>query len=176
MPLILLSDARKLIPVVNYRVKHWRAVQNGQPEGNHAVMTIGRLAEETGVHFETIRYYQRLGLIPTPARPRGSVRRYGEDAVERLRFIKRAQALGFSLDEVKVLLELAVGEHCAETRNLAERKLGIVEQKIAELQHLQAALRKLIRSCGTGSKGRGCPIIDNLSTPRQSTGRTSRNG
>lgn len=129
-------------------------------------MTIGRLAAETGVHFETIRYYQRLGLMPTPARPRGSVRRYGVDAVGRLRFIKRAQALGFSLDEVKLLLDLSVGEHCAETRILAEQKLRIVKKKISELRGIQVALHKLIHACGTGQKGRGCPIIDALAEER----------
>jgi MerR family transcriptional regulator, mercuric resistance operon regulatory protein len=139
---------------------------NDSKSGN-AGMTIGRLAEETGVHFETIRYYQRLGLMPTPSRPRGSVRRYGSDAAERLRFIRRAQGLGFSLDEVKLLLDLAVGEHCGETCTLAERKLRIVEAKIAELQRIQAALRKLIRACGVGSQGHGCPIIENLSSARR---------
>lgn len=129
-------------------------------------MTIGRLAAETGVHFETIRYYQRLGLMPTPARPRGSVRRYGKDAVGRLRFIKRAQALGFSLDEVKLLLDLSVGEHCAETRILAEQKMRIVKKKISELRGIQVALDRLIHACGTGQKGRGCPIIDTLAEER----------
>jgi MerR family mercuric resistance operon transcriptional regulator len=123
---------------------------------------IGHLAERTGVHLETIRYYQRLGLLPTPERDYGSVRRYGEDAVNRLRFIKRAQGLGFSLDEVKLLLELSVGEHCAETRTFAEQKRRLVEKKIADLRGIQAALDKLIRACGTGRKGRGCPIIESL--------------
>ena len=125
-------------------------------------ITIGRLAEEAGVHFETIRYYQRLGLMPTPARPHGSVRRYGMDAISRLRFIKRAQGLGFSLDEVRLLLELSVGEHCAETRLLAEQKMRIVKKKISGLRGIQAALDKLIHACSTGRKGRGCPIIENL--------------
>lgn len=124
-------------------------MRNSTPSNGE--MTIGRLAQETGVHLETIRYYQRLGLMPTPGRPRGSVRRYSSDAVERLRFIKRAQGLGFSLDEIKLLLDLAVGEHCAETRTLAERKLRIVEEKITELRRIEAALRKLIRACGTGA-------------------------
>lgn len=124
---------------------------------------IGGLAERTGVHLETIRYYQRLGLIPTPDRNYGSVRRYGEDAVNRLRFIKRAQSLGFSLEEVKLLLELSVGEHCAETRTFAEQKRRLVEKKIADLRGIQSALDRLIRACGTGKKGRGCPIIESLS-------------
>ena len=126
-------------------------------------MKIGQLAEAAGVHVETIRYYQQLGLMPRPARAHGAVRRYGDDAVSRLRFIKRAQALGFSLDEVKLLLELSVGEHCAETRTLARRKLALVDQKIADLRGLQDALNRLVRACGSGREGRGCPIIENLS-------------
>jgi MerR family mercuric resistance operon transcriptional regulator len=126
-------------------------------------MKIGTLAEETGVHVETIRYYQGLGLMPKPARAYGSVRRYGPEAVHRLRFIKRAQGLGFSLDEVKLLLDLAVGEHCAETRAFAEQKKRLVEKKISDLRAIQAALDKLIGACGTGRKGRGCPIIESLS-------------
>jgi MerR family mercuric resistance operon transcriptional regulator len=126
-------------------------------------MKIGALAEETGVHVETIRYYQNLGLMPKPARARGSVRRYGDEAAKRLRFIKRAQGLGFSLDEVRLLLDLSSGEHCAETRTFAEQKRRLVERKIADLRGIQAALDKLIRACGTGSRGRGCPIIESLS-------------
>lgn len=124
---------------------------------------IGALAEQTGVHVETIRYYQNLGLMPKPARAHGSVRRYGPEAADRLRFIKRAQGLGFSLDEVRLLLDLSVGEHCAETRTFAEQKRALVEKKLADLRSIQAALDKLIRACGTGRKGRGCPIIDSLS-------------
>lgn len=130
---------------------------------NNAAMTIGQVAERTDIHLETIRYSQHLGLMPTPVRPRGSVRRYAEDAVRRSQFIKRAQALGFSLDEVRLLLELSVGEHCAETRTLAERKVQIVKKKISDLRKIQAALDKLINECGTGRKGRGCPIIESLS-------------
>ncbi len=101
--------------------------------------------------------------MPTPERGYGTVRRYGEAAVSRLRFIKRAQGLGFSLDEVKLLLELSVGEHCAETRTFAAQKKRLVDKKIADLRAIQAALNKLIRACGTGRKGHGCPIIENLS-------------
>lgn len=132
----------------------------------HPAMTIGRLAEAASIHFETIRYYQRLGLLPTPAKPQGSVRRYGNDAIGRLHFIKRAQALGFSLDEVKLLLNLSVGEHCAETRMLAEQKMQIVKKKISELRSMQTALDKLIHACATGKKGSGCPIIDALARER----------
>lgn len=126
-------------------------------------MKIGRLAGETGVHLETIRYYQRLGLMPRPVRKYGSVRRYGKEAVSRLRFIKRAQGLGFSLDEVRLLLQLSTGEHCEETRTLAERKLHVVENKIRDLHGIGVALRTLVKACDAGRKGRGCAIIDNLS-------------
>lgn len=136
---------------------------------------IGRLAEVTGVHFETIRYYQRLGLMPTPARNYGSVRRYGKDDISRLRFIKRAQALGFSLEEVKLLLELSVGEHCAETRTLAEQKRELVEKKISDLQGIRKALDKLVHACGTGKRGHGCPIIESLSHDSQSEAGANEN-
>ena len=128
-----------------------------------AEMRIGALADQTGVHVETIRYYQNLGLMPKPARVHGSVRRYGAEAADRVRFIKRAQALGFSLQEVKLLLDLSVGVHCAETRAFARQKKRLVERKIADLKGIHAALDKLIRACGTGRKGRGCPIIESLS-------------
>ena len=128
-----------------------------------AEVKIGTLAERAGVHVETIRYYQGLGLLPKPARTRGTVRRYDKEAVDRLRFIKRAQGLGFSLDEVKLLLGLSEGEHCGETRALAARKLKLVGQKIADLRGIEGALKKLVRACGTGRVGRGCPIIESLS-------------
>lgn len=126
-------------------------------------MKIGQLANEAEVHVETIRYYQQIGLMPRPERLHGAVRRYGEDALRRLRFIKRAQALGFSLDEVKLLLELAAGEHCAETRSFAEEKKRLVAGKIVDLRAIEAALDKLIRACRSGNAGRGCPIIESLS-------------
>lgn len=125
-------------------------------------MKIGELAQRAGVHVESIRFYQSLGLMPQPPRRQGSVRRYGQDAVERLRFIKRAQALGFSLAEVKHLLELSIGEHCAETRTIAKEKAKLVEQKIADLQAIRGALNKLIRACDAGGRGCGCPIIETL--------------
>ncbi len=126
-------------------------------------MKIGELARQAGVHVETIRYYQSLGLVPRPARVRGAVRRYGADVLARLRFIKRAQALGFSLEEVRMLFELSTGEYCAETRSFAEQKKRLVAGKIADLRAIEAALDKLIRACRAGSSGRGCPIIENLS-------------
>lgn len=128
-------------------------------------MKVGALATRTGVHVETIRYYQNVGLMPKPPRAHGSVRRYGEEALARLRFIKRAQGLGFSLAEVKLLLDLSVGEHCAATRSFAQQKKQLVEKKISDLRRIQEALDGLIRSCDTG-RGRGCPIIESLQAMR----------
>lgn len=123
---------------------------------------ISELAREAGVHVETIRYYQAIGLLHRPHREHGRIRRYAADDLKRVRFIKRAQALGFSLDEVALLLGLSDGEHCAETKALAEKKLAMVEGKIADLAAIQKALKVLVNACAKGGQGRGCPIIDAL--------------
>jgi MerR family mercuric resistance operon transcriptional regulator len=125
-------------------------------------MTIGRLAQAAAVNVETIRYYQRIGLIATPKRAYGSFRRYPEDTLMRLRFIKRAQQLGFTLDEVALLLKLSDGTHCEETRELAERKLAVVERKLADLTAIRDVLGELIAACRRGSPAKGCSIIESL--------------
>ena len=125
-------------------------------------ITIGQLAESAGVNVETIRYYHRIGLLPLPRRALGSIRHYSGDDLKRVRFIKRAQALGFSLDEVALLLGLSDGKHCAETKALAESKLTTVEEKIADLVAIQKALKGLVTKCSKGSRGCGCPVIDAL--------------
>ncbi len=127
---------------------------------------ISGLAEAAGVHVETIRYYQGIGLLPRPRREHGRIRRYVADDLKRVRFIKRAQALGFSLEEVALLLGLSDGEHCAETKALAEKKLTMVEQKMNDLAAIQKALKGLVMECSKGSRGSGCPIIDNLAAER----------
>ncbi|MGH8742482.1 MAG: MerR family transcriptional regulator [Burkholderiales bacterium] len=91
-----------------------------------SAMTIGMLAKAAGVHVETIRYYHRRGLLPQPRRLPGTVRRYGEDAAARVRFVKRAQELGFSLEDVKVLVRLNAAPNCRGARELAARKLATV--------------------------------------------------
>jgi MerR family mercuric resistance operon transcriptional regulator len=125
-------------------------------------IAIGPLAETAEVNVETIRYYQRIGLLPLPKRNYGRIRRYSVDDLMRVRFIKRAQALGFSLDEVALLLGLSDGKHCAETKALAQKKLAMVEEKIADLAAIQKALKGLVTQCAKGSRGCGCPIIDAL--------------
>ncbi|MBI3042955.1 MAG: MerR family DNA-binding protein [Betaproteobacteria bacterium] len=129
-------------------------------------LTIGTLARDAGVNIQTIRFYQRRGLLAMPIRPPGGVRRYAPDAAARIRFIKRAQVLGFSLDEVAVLLGLSDGRHCAETKALAEKKLATVEEKIGDLAAIHKALKGLIAECSKGSRRSGCPIIDTLAAER----------
>ncbi len=128
-----------------------------------ARMTIGQLARAAGAHVETIRYYQRCGLMQVPSRPAGRVRRYPDEAVDRLRFIKRAQEVGFSLAEVGQLLRLERNPGCQGARSLAAEKLHSIEARIADLQRMRSALRDLIVQCDAGT-GRSCPIIDGLRT------------
>lgn len=127
---------------------------------------ISELAREASVHVETIRYYQGIGLLPRPRREHGHIRRYLADDLKRVRFIKRAQALGFSLEEIALLLGLSDGEHCAETQTLAEKKLSMVEEKINDLAAIQKALKGLVTECSKGSRKAGCPIIDALAAER----------
>ncbi len=125
-------------------------------------ITVGQLARAAAVNVETVRYYQRIGLLPLPRRDYGSIRRYLPDDLKRIRFIKRAQNLGFSLDEVALLLGLSDGRHCVETKALAQTRLAVVEEKIADLEAIRKALKGLVTKCSTGSRGCGCPIIDAL--------------
>ena len=127
-----------------------------------ASLTIGAVAAEARVNVETIRYYQRRGLLSVPAAPAGGVRRYPEDMVRRVRFIKRAQRLGFTLEEVAALLELNDGKHCAETRAAAERKFSELESKITDLKAMRDSLASLIKACGKPGAIVHCPIIEAL--------------
>lgn len=127
-----------------------------------AELTIGKLAEAAGVNIETIRYYQRRGLLDQPSKPLGGHRRYAPGQVKRVRFIKRAQALGFTLDEVGALLRLDAACACAETRELATRKLAVIETKMADLAAMHRALGGLVQQCDAGNSSAACPIIDVL--------------
>ncbi len=126
-------------------------------------LTIGQVAKEAGVHKETIRYYQSLGLVAEPGRRPGSVRRYGASTVARLQFIKRAQQLGFTLQEIGKLLLLEDGQNCGETRKLAEHKLILIKERIADLNRMRRLLEGLIEECHQGKRPRACPIISTLS-------------
>ena len=126
-------------------------------------LTIGALAKQAGVHVETIRYYQRRGLLDEPVRPAGGIRRYGAATAARIAFIKRAQDIGFSLDEVKELLRLERTPGCRDARAIAAKKLALVEARIADLQRVRRVLSTLVAACGAGTERR-CPIIDSLSS------------
>lgn len=125
-------------------------------------LTIGGLAKSLDVHVETIRYYQRRGLLTEPDRPLGGIRRYGEADAARIRFIKSAQKLGFSLDEITTLLMLDDGTQCSAANKIAQQKLNDVRSKLGDLRRMEKTLKKLVGEC---EKGRGqicCPIISSL--------------
>lgn len=130
-------------------------------------MTIGKLAAAAGVNVETVRYYQRRGLLTAPDRQPGSVGRYTVAALTRLRFIKRSQSLGFSLDDVQVLLSLDDGQACISARRLAEHKLAEVQERIQTLRALEGALGELVAKCAR-AKGRvSCPLIEALTSAEE---------
>lgn len=126
--------------------------------------TIGQLAQAAGVHIETVRYYQRRGLLDEPARPHQGHRRYSIAALRRLRFIKRAQALGFTLAEIGDLLALDAACICAQTRELAARKLMLIDDKLADLVAMRKVLGGLVLQCDAGDGGAACPIIEAFAT------------
>lgn len=125
--------------------------------------TIGRLAAEVGVNVETVRYYQRIRLLAVPKRgPGGGTRRYGSGELSRLRFIKTAQALGFTLEEVADLIKLDDGTRCSEARDIAARKLAAVRARLRDLQNIEKTLARLVRRCDIRRGTIRCPLIDSL--------------
>lgn len=125
-------------------------------------LTIGTLAEQAGVNVETIRYYQRRGLIAEPEKPLGGIRSYRHADVARVRFIKAAQALGFTLEEIGLLLRLEDGTHCAEAGAIAEQKLAEVRTRLKSLRRMETVLKGLIEQCHTPRGKLSCPLIDAL--------------
>ena len=128
--------------------------------------TSGGLAGTVGVNVETIRFYQRKGLLPEPVRPYGRIRRYEKSDLKRVLFIKAAQRLGFSLDEVEELLRLEDGTHCDEASGLAEHKLKDVREKLADLTHMEAVLSQLVIACHAREGNVSCPLIASLQTTK----------
>jgi MerR family mercuric resistance operon transcriptional regulator len=127
-------------------------------------LTIAALARAAGVGVETVRYYQRRGLMPEPPRPQGfglggGIRRYGGEELRRLRFIRSAQTAGFSLEEIGELLALDPTADRGRARELAHRRIGALDAKIAELSAARAALSRLARQCASAEAG-PCPIIE----------------
>ncbi|HVY66855.1 MAG TPA: heavy metal-responsive transcriptional regulator [Gammaproteobacteria bacterium] len=127
-------------------------------------MTIGRLAERAGVNIDTIRYYERNGLLPAPARRASGYREYAAADIERLRFIRRAKELGFTLTEIAELLSLTADRHSdmRGVKRKAEERLEQVEHKIKELQRVRRGLQKLIAACPGHGELAACPIVTAL--------------
>lgn len=125
-------------------------------------LTIGQLAATCAVNVETVRYYQRRGLLEVPARVSGTIARYSDDDLHRLRFIKRSQGLGFSLDDVKALLTLDDGQSCAAAREIGEAKLADTRARIRSLQALESALDGLVSQCVAAKRRVNCPLIRSL--------------
>jgi len=127
-------------------------------------LTIGELATRAGVNVQTVRYYERRGLIPKPARTRSGYRQYRPEAADRLRFIRRAQDLGFSLEEIAELLALRVrhASACATVEGRAREKIAIVDRKIGELRRMKGTLERLAAACQAREPTSDCPILEAL--------------
>jgi MerR family mercuric resistance operon transcriptional regulator len=130
---------------------------------NKKDFTIGRLAQALGICKETIRYYHRIGLLPLPQCPEGrSVRIYCEADLQLLKFIKRAQRLGFSLEETRMLIDLSRGKNCELVQPIALRKLAELEAKIVEMMSMRDAIAHLLEGCKKNTNNIDCPVIEAL--------------
>ncbi len=128
-------------------------------------MTIGKVAAGAGVNIQTIRYYERRGLLPRAPRTASGYRQYDPDAVARLRFIKRAQDLGFSLEEIAELLKLRVehGAACEAVEAKAKEKIAMVEKRIDDLRRMRTVLVELSQACDLREPTSDCPVLETLS-------------
>ncbi len=138
-------------------------------EASFPPLTIGRLAKAAGVGVETVRYYQSRGLLRVPA-ANGRFRVYSASTVHRIAFIKRAQALGFTLDEVRSLLDMEDGRNRRAIQSVAEARLGEIEKKLADLQRLRGVLSDLLHRCRQSGPTQPCPIIETLAAGAKLTG------
>ena len=125
-------------------------------------MRISELAKSVDVNVETIRYYQRIGLLELPQKPYGGTRRYSRQHLNRLRFIRRAQQLGFSLEDIRALLELSSYD-CKQVGKLAAEKLNLVHAKLRQLRRIESILAKTVEQCAKRKGNQPCPIIETLS-------------
>ena len=139
-------------------------------------MTIGELAKACGVGVETIRYYERRGLIPDPRPGKKGYREFSHDDARRVQFIKQAQGLGFTLKEITELLALRVSSNttCDDVRELAEVKLEDIEEKLRTLRSFKRALGKLVDQCGHSGPAGQCPILDALDDPKRKPKKRAR--
>lgn len=135
-------------------------------------MRTGQVAARAGVNVQTLRYYERRGLLPAPTRQASGYRIYGPDAVRVVRFVKRAQQLGFSLDEVESLLELAQGgpDSCDSAHRLAVDKISDLDRRMAHLRAMRESLQRLAATCERPRQQRECPLLHSIEdTARQAT-------
>lgn len=132
-------------------------------------MRIGQIANRAGVIVETIRFYERKGLITQPPRNTGGYRQYPHEAIARIRFIKRAKELGFSLTEIAELLSLQANPKatCADVKQRAESKISTIHERVKDLQKMKRSLEKLASSCKGSGPLDDCPIIDCFETNKQ---------
>ena len=141
-------------------------------------MQIGEVAQKTGLSVDAIRFYERTGLVPKPARTRGGYRLYRDSQIADLEFIQKAQLLGFSLNEIRELFSIQrrPEETCIHVRDLIEQKLGLVRGKMAELQRLETELAAALRQCRKALRARSkvpniivesCPVLEAIATPMQ---------
>ncbi len=128
-------------------------------ENDQENLTIGAFAKAARVNIETIRFYQIKGLLPQPERLYGRIRRYGQADVARVKFVKSAQRLGFSLDEVGQLLKLEDGTHCSEAAKLASLRLADVRTRMGDLKRMEKALSRLVNKCKAHRGNISCPLI-----------------
>ncbi|HET7845083.1 MAG TPA: MerR family transcriptional regulator [Xanthomonadales bacterium] len=127
------------------------------------MLSIGQVAKRANVGIDTVRYYEREGLVAPAERLASGYRRYGETELRRLRFIRRAKALGFSLEDIRALLALSDGRNVAKIRRAAQDKLDDVERRIAELERIRSGLVDLIAACPGHGRAEACPILAALS-------------
>jgi Hg(II)-responsive transcriptional regulator len=127
-------------------------------------MRIGEAAEQAGVHVQTLRYYERRGLLREPHRSGAGYRAYSGDEVRVVRFIKQAQELGFTLSDIEALLRLANGQpgSCTAVRRLAQAKIDDLDRRIAMLRSMRRSLDRLVKTCDRPRRGRECPLLDAL--------------
>ena len=145
-----------------------RAVAGPPSPETPTPLTIGRLAKAAAVGVETVRYYQSRGLLRVPAASSG-FRVYPAAAIDRIAFIKRAQALGFSLDEVRSLLDLEDGRNRRAVQSVTQARLGQIEDKLADLQRMRSVLSDLLHRCRQTGPAQACPIIETLAGARSPT-------
>jgi MerR family mercuric resistance operon transcriptional regulator len=139
-------------------------------------LSIGVLSRQSGVHVETIRYYERIGLLAAPPRSAGGYRMYSSAHIERLRFVRRARDLGLSIDEVRRLLGLAdqKSKSCSKVRDLGARHLADIRARIADLQRMERVLSRLVDACSKGELA-ACPLLEALAQSDESPTWLSRN-